>query len=697
MGESQHNTSVTIITKHDIPLQYTYFESVTSNVLQLRRTTWQKLCYLLSMPKRFEHKESAPLIKLAVFKEDRVTQALAADGYRSPRCAVNIDYLTGVEGDYDAGEMDLFEAATLLEAAKIECFLHTTPSHRPEAPRWRVLAPVDGTAPLDQRRALLDRVNTALGGVLSQESYASAQAFYIGTVRGAPYEWMHVRGELLKPTEDAQPVADAAPSNAVELYAMAWSTEVEAELCEALSWIPSDDRAIWIKVGQALASYGNAARDLWIEWSQKSDKWRPEDAERWKGFHPNRISPRTIFYLANKYRSEATQNGRLPGGYIRNDNGGLKALHVNLVFWLLQQKESDKIKWDRFSERTMLGDRAVSDEICAEYRTKAETGTKLNWGLKAVSEAFAAIGYTRPTHAVTAYIERLQWDQQPRIDRFFEQYYRLDSSEYLAAAARVLFMAAIWRVLDPGCQADQSLLLVGSEGVGKSFGMGTLFYSDRGWVLEHIPDLHQKDAASALRGKWMVELAEMDAARRSEVETLKAFMTRREEHYRPAYAVHEVTRLRQCILIGTSNDYTILDAMDGNRRFLPLVLGDKPASLDDIKRDRDQLWAEAFQRALLGERHGYLTPMNTPGLEQARQQISREDPYYTKVEEWIADKDKFRLDELIEQGLFIGVEKQTYNLQRRVGKLLRHMGWRTKSVREGKAVKHYWVRVNEYD
>ena len=168
---------------------------------------------------------------------------------------------------------------------------------------------------------------------------------------------------------------------------------------------------------------------------------------------------------------------------------------------------------------------------------------------------------------------------------------------YVTSIARLMLIQAVARARQPGCKADAVVILEGRQGLGKSTLLKELF--GESYFGDQLPPMSSKDASSYLNGKWCVELAELDYKTKVEVETIKAFVTRTEENYRPPYGRNEVRRQRTCVMIGTTNrdDYLVDDT--GNRRFLPLQI--TKVDLGAIKANKDKLWAAACHAFSNGE------------------------------------------------------------------------------------------------
>lgn len=151
--------------------------------------TFAALCDRIEAAPVVANKGECALVKLATFGDQRS----ARDSLRTNDNMLP-GGLSGVEGDYDGEEIGPEVAAALLRAEGIAGFVYTSPSHKPERPRWRVLCPASKPLEPKERDVLIRRLNAIMGGVLSTESYTRSQAFYFGRVRGVTFETIRVEG-----------------------------------------------------------------------------------------------------------------------------------------------------------------------------------------------------------------------------------------------------------------------------------------------------------------------------------------------------------------------------------------------------------------------------------------------------------------------------------------------------------------------
>lgn len=208
---------------------------------------------------------------------------------------------------------------------------------------------------------------------------------------------------------------------------------------------------------------------------------------------------------------------------------------------------------------------------------------------------------------------RIDWNPSThgaKLPRLFQNYFGtiedagLPGADpmYLAAVGQKFMISAVARALRPGCKVDTMLVLEGGQGAGKSSAArilaGVEYFSD------NLPAMGTKDASDHVRGKWIIEVGELSAMQKSEIEVTKAFISRQEEKFRPAYNRKEITYKRRCVFIGTTNQDAYLRDETGNRRFWPVPV--KKIDLVALRRDRDLLWAEALYHYNNGEKW-YLT------------------------------------------------------------------------------------------
>lgn len=218
-----------------------------------------------------------------------------------------------------------------------------------------------------------------------------------------------------------------------------------------------------------------------------------------------------------------------------------------------------------------------------------------------VLDAVAACASDQAYHPVRDYLNGLTWDGAPRLDRLFVDYLGAEDSEYTRAVTRKAFVAAVARVMTPGCKYDTMLVLVGTQGRHKS----TILAKMGGeWFSDSLRTFGDKDAMETIQGTWINEVAEMQAMAKADVDAVKMFLTKTSDYYRAAYGRYTADRPRQCVFFGTTNSKECLVDPTGGRRWWPVDIDQRPRTkhvFQDLDRERDLLWAEAVAYWRVGE------------------------------------------------------------------------------------------------
>ncbi|GHU75410.1 hypothetical protein AGMMS49992_19340 [Clostridia bacterium] len=212
--------------------------------------------------------------------------------------------------------------------------------------------------------------------------------------------------------------------------------------------------------------------------------------------------------------------------------------------------------------------------------------------------ALDAVIARRKYHPVREYLQALPpWDGVPRVDTLLVDYLAAENTDYVHAVTRKTLCAAVARAFVPGIKFDHVLVMNGPQDKGKSTLFNRLagddFYND-GLTLT---DMQTKAASENLQGYWIMEIGELTGMRKSDVDAVKSFISRRDDKYRPSYGRVVENHPRQCIIVATVNGPGgFLRDITGNRRFWPVSTpGDaarKPWELAD--EEVAQIWAETL-------------------------------------------------------------------------------------------------------
>jgi putative DNA primase/helicase len=343
----------------------------------------------------------------------------------------------------------------------------------------------------------------------------------------------------------------------------------------------------------------------------------------------------------------------------------------------------DVIEFDRappWAETTLIGS-PWSDAHRVELQIWLQTaGIQVNRA-SVVQDAVIVAARRKSYNPLRDYLKHLSWDETPRLDTWLQAYLGADGDPvYLRAIGRAFLIGAARRGYFPGTKMDNVLVLEAGQGRGKSTAVSVL---SKGWSTDYMPDLHSKDAAMQIQGTFVNEFSELAAIHRADLESLKGFVTRPVDRYRPPYGRNAIERPRQCVFIGTTNLNEYLQDESGGRRFWPVRC--RAINTDLLRRDVDQLWAEAFWAGVIENEEWHL-PNNLEPIAQAEQELRRlQSEHEVKLLEYLDAKQApgavvYMRQLLLEVAEFKELGREAGGVAKQFSKILAVNGWEKKKA-----------------
>lgn len=495
------------------------------------------------------------------------------------------------------------------------------------------------------------------------------------------------------------------------------------EMLDAFKHIPQSDYHSWMRMGCALKSLGDEGFDLWHAFSKLHpdyDEW--EVTTKWEQLAADRTDYRAIFAEAqrNGWQNPRSWEARvdraisafeppviqgttvqasLPppappaaaaqeSGVFKAGDGGFVAPSISSVSQALRSHViSLRVGRDTFRGAQMIGQndqwRDWEDEDYTVLRETLENAGFKPVPAEIVKSSVASVARENQFDSALQWAATLAWDGVPRVTTAMAAYYGCEDTAYTRAVGEYLFSALADRLLNPGCQADMVVVLVGDQGLAKTSAVAALAPTPSAFVEVSLSHRDETDLSRKLRGKLVAEIAEMRGLGTKEIEGIRAWVTRRTEAWVPKYREAETTYARRFLALGTVNGEEFLDDAEGERRWLPVRVGQM--DLKGLERDRDQLWAEGIHMLRNGGQRWQMAQ------ELARIETSQfkvVDPWTPDVVDWLAGKASphgflgrhvpgtdFTTRDVL-GALNIAVERRGRGESNRVSKILKGLGYR---------------------
>lgn len=268
-----------------------------------------------------------------------------------------------------------------------------------------------------------------------------------------------------------------------------------------------------------------------------------------------------------------------------------------------------------------------------------------NYGLKHdrnINKAMNMVANENKYHPIREYLEHLTWDGQSRISSLLPKYLGADENTYTKEIMRLLMLAAIHRIYEPGCKFEIMVCLVGGQGAGKSTFFRFLAIHDE-WFSDDLKRMDDENVYRKLQGHWIIEMSEMMATVNAKsIEDIKSFLSRQKETYKIPYETHPEDRPRQCVFVGTSNsmDFLPLDRT-GNRRFAPVLVHPERVEKHILENETEareyfqQAWAEAMELYRNGIQELKLSKETEEYLKELQKEFMPEDAKVGIIQIWL--------------------------------------------------------------
>jgi predicted P-loop ATPase len=364
-----------------------------------------------------------------------------------------------------------------------------------------------------------------------------------------------------------------------------------------------------------------------------------------------------------------------------------------------------QLAYDTFRDETMVALEGADkwetfrDFDAIDIRNRLERLGFDGIGRETMRDAIQHVAERNSFDSAVRWLEGLApWDGVERVGRFLSDYMGAPDTPYTRAVARYAWTAHVGRVLEPGCKVDMIIVLVGPQGQQKSTAIATIAPDPESFEENiSLDKIDQDDTARKMRGVMVAELAELRGLNSKDSESIRAWITRRFESWRPVFREKKIIFKRRLVFWATANEDEILADPAGERRWLPVhVIGQ--ADPVGVALNRDQLWAEAL---FLWRAGGILWEVAERLAKDEHAQFKVTDPWDDRLTTWLDETDlagqsarggkEFTLESVATGAFGLDMAHFGKREEMRISKMLRAQGF-DRSVRwaDGRP-KRFWI------
>lgn len=324
---------------------------------------------------------------------------------------------------------------------------------------------------------------------------------------------------------------------------------------------------------------------------------------------------------------ECARNGDVKKDYSRAPNGRPYASNSSNVRWFVGLKQVI-LRWDSFTQsmeyletegrkvwRRLDGD--IIDRWVSEARSDEH---EFDVDPVAFRRELEVAAKEHETDVLRDAVATLKWDGVRRLDDWLSRVTGNPDDAWHKLVGRNIIGGIVKRAFDPGAKHDETALLIGPEETRKSTFVEVLSLHREWWRGKLNLSDPMRDILATMKGKIIVELAELDGMSKVETNKVKSFLTVTDDAIRKLYSDDMKEQPRRCIFIGTTNEDAPLVSQTGNRRWLPVRI-ERTIDIEMLREMVPQLYAEAAHDYAKGD--NFLVPREMKDTARAIQEEAR--------------------------------------------------------------------------